>query len=248
MKANKHLLFAAILLLTSFINSNSFAQNGYYFLTDQGLTIWKEPYKGWKEVADATLDSSTVDTLTISEGIGMVTFDSKNGPSFLVSSFEHGDCKLYAEVLLPHNGKAGLLLQGRYEIILADSALISDSIPNLSNIGAIAPRMRADSLVDGKVPRKNAFSKRGRWQTIEVFFKAPRFGEKGVKISYAKVWVKVNGVTVQNGVELVNSTFGGQNKAERLTGPVVFAGKQSDVAFRNVTLKRLKMKNDYHPY
>lgn len=248
MKANKHLLFAFGLLLIILVSHNSFAQNGYYFLTDQGLTIWKEPYKGWKEVADATVDSSALDSLSISEGIGMVAFKSNNGPSFLVSSFEHGDCKIYAEVLLPHNGKAGLLLQGRYEIILADSALVDDSFPNLLTMGAIAPRKRADSLVDGKVPRKNAFSKRGRWQTIEVFFKAPRFGEKGVKISYAKVWVKVNGVTVQNGVELYNSTFGGQNKAERLTGPLVFAGKQSDVAFRNVTLKRLKMKNDYHPY
>jgi hypothetical protein len=248
MKANKHLLFAVGLLLISLVSRNSIAQNGYYFLTNQGLTIWKEPYKGWKEVADATLDSSALNSLSISEGIGMVAFKSNNGPSFLVSSFEHGDCKIYAEVFLPHNGKAGLLLQGRYEIILADSALISDSLPNLSTIGAIAPRKRVDSLVDGKVPRKNAYSKRGRWQTIEVFFKAPRFGERGIKTSYAKVWVKVNGVTVQNGVELVNSTFGGHNKAERLTGPLVFAGKQSDVAFRNVTLKRLKIKNDYHPY
>eukprot|EP01031_Cornospumella_fuschlensis_P028839 gene28839-34807_t len=165
MKANKHFLFAVGLLLISLVSRNSIAQNGYYFLTNQGLTIWKEPYKGWKEVADATLDSSALDSLSISEGIGMVAFKSNNGPSFLVSSFEHGDCKIYAEVLLPYNGKAGLLLQGR----------------------------------------------------------APRFGERGVKTSYAKVWVKVNGVTVQNGVELVNSTFGGHNKAERLTGPLVFA-------------------------
>jgi hypothetical protein len=178
----------------------------------------------------------------------MVAFSPKQGPSFLISSFEHGDCKLYAEVLLPHNGKAGLLLQGRYEIILSDSALTSEGAPNLLTIGAIAQRKRSDSLVEGYIPLKNAFTKKGRWQTIEIYFRAPRFGDKGVKTEYAKVWVKVNGTTVQNGIQLFNVTAGSQSKAERLTGPIVFAGKESSVAFRNVSLKRLKMKRDYHPY
>jgi len=248
MKANYPLYSMIGLLLLLLGTQNGYAQNGYYFLTDQGLSIWKEPYKGWKEVGDAQVLTQAPDTLTYSDGIGMVAFSPKQGPSFLVSSFEHGDCKLYAEVLLPYNGKAGLLLQGRYEIILSDSALTSTDAPDLLTFGAIAQRKRSDSLVEGHIPLKNAFTQRGKWQIIEVFFRAPRFGEKGIKTDYAKVWVKVNGVTVQNGVQLFNVTAGGQSKAERLTGPIVFAGKESGVAFRNVSIKRLKMKRDYYPY
>lgn len=248
MKANQPLFSMIGLLLLMLGTQICTAQNGYYFLTDQGLSIWKEPFNGWKEIGDAQVLAQAPDTLTLSEGIGMVSFSPKQGPSFLISSFEHGDCKLYAEVLLPHKGKAGLLLQGRYEIILSDSALTSEGAPDLLTFGAIAQRKRSDSLVEGHIPLRNAFTQKGKWQTIEIFFRAPRFGEKGIKTEYAKVWVKVNGITVQNGIQLFNVTAGSQSKAERLTGPMVFAGKESGVAFRNVSLKRLKMKRDYYPY
>ena len=231
-----------VLFATSCITSKNF-----YFLTDQGLTIWKDPKKGWQEVGDAYLIKEAPDTLTLSAGIGMVVFSPKQGPAFLPTSFEHGDCQVHAEVLLPYNGKAGILLQGRYEVVLSDSALNSDSMPNLETIGAIVPRQKGDDLADGKAPSKNAFKGRGKWQRIDITFRGPRFGENNVKTEFAKIWVKVNGVTVQSGIEMAGPTANSQSKAERLTGNLVFSGKNTGVAFQNVTLRRMNLKRDYLP-
>jgi hypothetical protein len=79
----------------------------------------------------------------------------------------------------------------------------------------------------------------GQWQTFDAIFRAPRFNDRGEKVSNA-VFVKVvhNGKVIHENVELNAQTRGGY--PEKPVGPLRLQGDHGPVAYRNLYIKEWK--------
>ena len=144
----------------------------------------------------------------------------------IVTKQEFGDCYLHVEFRCPEEGggNAGIGMQGRYEIQIFNS------------YGAQPESHGAGSLYGQKAARVNASKKPGEWQSYDIFFRAPRFNEKGEVTEQPRATVIQNGVLVQN-----NEAFTGMTginyevyKEQTKTGPLVLQGDHDAVQYRNV--------------
>lgn len=148
-------------------------------------------------------------------------------PGFMPSAREQG------------RTNSGVYIQNRYEVQILDSFAMPDS--NWMNA----------SLYRFKAPTINMSFPPLQWQTYDIFFRAPRFGDDGTKTENARITVFHNGVLVHDDLELESGTgVGGRRREvpkEHLflqdhTGPVVFRNvwlvEDSDVAQR--ALRELK--------
>jgi hypothetical protein len=92
-------------------------------------------------------------------------------------------------------------------------------------------------MFEGNPPRQNACLAPGLWQRMEISFQAPRFDASGKKIANARMLkVVLNGVTVQENVELTGPTGGPISEQEATLGPFMIQGDHGPVAFRNFSL------------
>jgi len=66
---------------------------------------------------------------------------------------------------------------------------------------------QAGSVYKQAAPLVNPCRKPGEWQSYDVIWTAPRFGEKGQLTAAARVTLLFNGVLVQNGFELMGETL-----------------------------------------
>ena len=152
-----------------------------------------------------------------------------------------GDCQLHLEFASPKEvkskgqgrGNNGVGLMGaRYEI------QVLDSYENKTY-----PEGQCGSVYNQRPPMVNASRKPGEWQTYDIIFTAPRFGDDGKVTKPAYVTVLHNGVLVQNHTELVGSTnYDKENvytkHADKL--PIVLMWHGDPVRFRNVWLREFK--------
>ena len=141
------------------------------------------------------------------------------------------DFNLHVEFRIPYmpkaagqsRGNSGLYLQSRYECQVLDS-------------------FGLDRLQDGlgalyrfKKPDVNMAYPPLSWQTYDVQFTAPRWAADGSKVRNARVTSWINGVKVQDNVELPNKTGAGQQE-EPVLLPTKFQNHGDPVRFRNVWL------------
>lgn len=106
-----------------------------------------------------------------------------------------GDMQLHIEWRAPSvivgegqgRGNSGIFLQDRYELQVLDSY---ESVTYSNG--------QAGSIYKQLIPLANATLKPGEWQTYDVVYTAPRFGDNGRMISPAKITVLHNGVLIQN--------------------------------------------------
>ncbi len=88
----------------------------------------------------------------------------------------------------------------------------------------------------------NASRPPGEWQTLDVAFKAPRFeGDKKVEDGVF-VLVKLNGKTIHENVEVKGPTGGALEGGEKAKGPLMFQGDHGPVAYRNVRVKPIAVR------
>ena len=73
------------------------------------------------------------------------------------------------------------------------------------------------------------------WQTYDVQFTAPRWAADGSKVRNARITSWINGVTVQDNVELPNKTGAGQPE-EPILLPIRLQDHGDPVRFRNIWL------------
>jgi hypothetical protein len=196
------------------------------------MAAFRAPATGWGVVGTIAADRARERALSGVQGAGVLLDD--RGAADLATRMEHGDLDLELEFLTAKGGESGVLLQGRYELQLADSWGVRT--PTHADVGGIPPR---GPELPGLPPRVNAGRAPGVWQTLSVRFRAPRFDAQGRKLSDARfVRVEQNGVVIHEDVRVPGPTRGAPFQDERALGPLVLQGGRGGVAFRNVRLKR----------
>ena len=156
----------------------------------------------------------------------------------ITSKEEFGDFQLHLEFRAPadlssyswgNRGNNGVIIFGSVEIQVFD---------NYSQ--NTYPDGWCGSVYGQNPPLVNACLPPGTWQTYDIFFKAPRYGEDGKEIEPARVTILLNGVMVQNSTIIYGGTGHGTLPSPfngRKTGPIAFSGHGCPVQFRNVWIR-----------
>jgi hypothetical protein len=189
----------------------------------------------WKIAGDVSADLNQKEVLTTGAGSGILVNqpDPKNRAN-LQTAFEHGDLDIEFDFMMATHSNSGFYLQGRYEVQLLDSWGVKS--PSTGDVGGIYKRRELPSgrMYEGHAPRVNAGKAPGLWQHFDISFQAPRFDASGKKIANAKVIrIVLNGVTIQENVELSGPTGGPISEQEAAVGPIMIQGDHGAVAFRN---------------
>lgn len=208
-------------------------------LTD--LTAFDQPSKNW--TIEQSVFATYSDTLfQVSPGKGILVNTLRSGKYHrtddLKSKMEHGDIRLLVDFMMPKGMNSGIYLQGRYEVQLYDSW--GKKTVKFGDCGGIYERWddargKGKEGYEGYAPRQNASKAPGLWQTLEIDFQAPRFDANGRKIANA-IFKKVilNGLVVQENIEVSGMTRGAIFDKEAPFGPLLIQGDHGPVAFRNL--------------
>ncbi len=173
----------------------------------------------------------------------MVLFDGSGTEQFTVAEMtEEGlltegadihqlfqDFNLHLEFLLPYmpamrgqaRGNSGIYVQSRYEVQILDSFATE---PVFDGCGALY-RFRKPDL--------NMCFPPGEWQTYDLVFTSPRWASDGTKLRNARVTVWLNGVKVQDDVELADKTGHGEPE-EPVLLPIRLQNHKCPVRYRNI--------------
>ncbi len=192
------------------------------------LSPFKDPGKSWIIAGDVNADLNKANELSTSNGTGvLVNLPSKKVKGLdLFTNAEFGDVELELDYLMSKGGNSGIYLQGRYEIQLEDS-WASKVVTSASNGG----------IYNLAAPRVNASKAPGLWQHLKISFQAPRFDASGNKTENARILsVELNGVLVQENVELPGPTPGAVSNKEVGKAPLRIQGDHGAVAFKNIKL------------
>ena len=153
---------------------------------------------------------------------------------------EHfGDVQLHVEwrtpILPPEKqgqdrGNSGIFLQELYEV------QVLDSLENRTYSNG-----QAGSIYKQHIPLVNAAKPAGEWQTYDIVFIAPRFNQDGALASPAKITVFLNGVLIQNNVELKGGTTYRGEPTYSAHGDAGIRLQDHDhlVSFRNIWVRKL---------
>lgn len=150
-----------------------------------------------------------------------------------------GDVQLHVEwrtpVLPPEKqgqdrGNSGIFLQELYEV------QVLDSLENRTYSNG-----QAGSIYKQHIPLVNAAKPAGEWQTYDIVFIAPRFNQTGELESPAKITVFLNGVLIQNHVELKGATtyIGEPTYSAHTEAGIRLQDHDHLVSFRNIWVRRL---------
>ncbi|RKU14841.1 hypothetical protein C6501_07680 [Candidatus Poribacteria bacterium] len=189
----------------------------------------------WSAIGDVALNPDDNKLLTATAGEGIFYNGPTGRTTDLYTEYEHGDCELHVEFMVPQGSNSGVYVMGRYEIQILDSWGATEL--HYGTCGGVYCRWIDNKPVDGVPPRVNASKPPGEWQTYDITFRAPKFDINNSKTANA-IFVKVvwNGQIVHEDVEVVGVTRGAMLADEATTGPLLLQGDHGPVAYRNVVL------------
>src|ERR1700732_1680318 len=129
-------------------------------------------------------------------------FETVPKTGYIYTKKAFGDCQLHVEFATPSpavgegqdRGNSGVFLMGLYEIQVLDS--YNNRTYADGSAGAVYGQYP---------PLVNASRPPGQWQTYDIVFHAPKFGD-GKRVGKARVTVHHNGVLEQNTVEIQATT------------------------------------------
>lgn len=160
---------------------------------------------------------------------------------FVFSQEEFGDCQVHLEFASPKNvkgsgqgrGNSGVFLMGQFEVQVLDSF----ENPTYADGGA-------GSVYGQYPPQVNASRGPGEWQTYDIVFRRPRFGEDGKVTKKARITVLHNGVLIQDAVLAYGPTSWIQHKSysdikDKTQGPLSLQDHGNPVRYRNIWVRRL---------
>ncbi len=142
------------------------------------------------------------------------------------------DYQLHVEFRLPFmpaargqgRGNSGVYHQGRYETQVLDS------------FGLAGKNNELGGLYSKRDPDLNMCLPPLVWQTYDVDFTAARYDAEQKKIANARITVKLNGVIVQNNVEVDGSTVAAPLGESPEPGPIHLQDHGNPVYYRNIWL------------
>lgn len=160
---------------------------------------------------------------------GQMTSDGllMQGPT---SKQKFGDHMLHVEFRIPFKpfargqdrGNSGLYVQGRYETQMLDSFGLEGKMDETGGIYSI------------KAPDLNMCLPPLSWQTYDVEFTAAKFDAQGKKTANPRMTVYLNGVKVQDNIELPHATTAAPVPEGPEPGPVFLQDHGNPVRYRNV--------------
>ena len=208
-------------------------------LTDLGA--FRPTAANWRVAGGATVDRGRNLALQAEPGTGvLVNSPTDAAKGHLLTTMQHGDLDVSLDVMLPKGSNSGVYLMGRYEVQLFDSWGVAS--PTFADIGGIYQRWdekrgAGNEGYEGTPPRLNASRAPGLWQHLDIVFRAPKFDGKR-KIANARfTQVVLNGVVVQENVEVTGPTRAAPFQDEQPTGPLMIQGDHGPVAVRNIRYK-----------
>lgn len=163
----------------------------------------------------------------------------REGENALISKESFGDIQLHLEFRSPYppegssqdRGNSGVIFMERYEIQILD-AYDNETYAD-GTVGAI---------YGWKPPLVNPSRPPGEWQSYDIVFERPRFGEDGRLLRPAYGTVFLNGVLVQNRQPWLGPTVWRQVAKYEPHGdaaPIRLQDHNSPVSFRNIWVRRL---------
>lgn len=217
-----------ILLFTLVIILKVEAQESKKYVVSD-LSFFNSAGKSWSIVGDVSIDLNKANYKFIfdkGEGVLLNNPTNKIQGEDIFTNQEFGDIDLDLKFMMVRNGNSGIYLQGRYEVQLEDSWFYQN-ITSASNGG----------IYNLSPPRFSVSKAPGLWQTLKVSFRAPRFSSNGQKIENAKILrVELNGVVVQEDVELPQPTPGAISMEEVAIAALRFQGDHGAVAFKDIVI------------
>lgn len=121
-------------------------------------------------------------------------------------------------------GNSGIYHQARYETQVLDSFGLEGRDNETGGIYTVS------------APSLNACLPPMSWQTYDVDFTAARYDDAGKKIANARMTVRLNGIMVQNDVEVPKTTTASKLQEGPKPGPIYLQNHGDPVRFRNVWL------------
>jgi hypothetical protein len=197
-------------------------------VTRQSPTLGLKPPTG----AVILFDGSNVDAWDNKAKIQTIAGEKLLGPGPETKA-KFTSYQLHVEFRLPFKptvkgqdrGNSGIYIHHTYEFQVLDSFGL---VPQKNDIGSLY------TLVEPKV---NACFPPLTWQTYDIDFSGPQFDAAGMKVKNARATVKLNGITVQEDLEIPHGT--GANKKRPETpegGPLWLQDHANPVVYRNVWL------------
>jgi len=206
-------------------------------LTGDDFSAWRSDTGDWQNAGDAQLNPDNEKLLMTRSGSGALV----NGPTGrtvnLFSKREFGDLRAHIEFVTAKDSNSGVYFQGRYEIQVYDSWQKASEYPGIECAGIYQrwDDKRNPQGYEGHSPRANVSRPPGKWQTLDVVFRAPRFDKSGRKIANARFEKVVhNGVLVHRDVELTGPTRASAYNDEKPLGPLMLQGDHGPVGYCNI--------------
>ncbi|MBZ0255743.1 DUF1080 domain-containing protein, partial [bacterium] len=154
----------------------------------KNLDGWKGQGRNnqWLVVGDVQVGNNDKTCFAMERGEGIMTNSLQGRTVNIFTEYQHGDCRLHIEFVVPHGSNSGVYFQGLYEIQVFDS--YGKGVVEHSDCGGIYQRyVESEGRgYEGHPPRVNASNAPGVWQSYDVVFRAPRFDASGKKTENAK--------------------------------------------------------------
>ncbi len=204
------------------------------------LNAFQKPGGNWHIAGNAGVSLTENNIIQFKDGTGiLVNQPNSTAHDDLFFNFQHGDLDIEFDYMMAKGSNSGIYLQGRYEVQLLDSWTVLT--PRSSDNGGIyecwdSTKPDGQKGYQGYAPRQNTSLAPGLWQHMKISFQAPVFNN-GQKISNAKILkVDLNGVLIQENVEMACVTRGAIDITEVAAGPLRIQGDHGALAFRNIVV------------
>ncbi len=161
------------------------------------------------------------------------------GSGDIATRQQFGDCQLHLEWAIPasnqckgqHGCNSGVFFLSRYEVQILES-----------NVNVTYVDGMAGSLYGQYPPLVNATRPQGEFNTYDIIFRGPRFDAAAGIVRTATVTLFINGVLIQDNVELLGATAHGARatySAHGETGPLKLQDHGDPIQFKNIWIRPL---------